>query len=85
MDVIKQPSRSFLDVFSHIFRRFVWLFRLKSVVFGCQKLLKSVNCHAGYPYLPDEAYLKDCFDNKIKEILCKNWFINRYLEVDRKK
>jgi len=45
----------------------------------------EVNCNTGYPYLPNEAYLKDCFDLKIKEILCKNWFINRYLEEDRKK
>ena len=45
----------------------------------------EVNSNTSYPYLPNEAYLKDCFDLKIKEILCKNWFINRYLEEDRKK
>ena len=45
----------------------------------------EVNSNAGYPYLPNEAYLKDLFNRKIKDILCKNWLINHYLEEDRKK
>ena len=45
----------------------------------------EVNSNTSYSYLPNEAYLKDCFDLKIKEILCKNWFINHYLVEDRKK
>ena len=45
----------------------------------------EISSNAGYPYLPNEAYLKDLFNRKIKDILCKNWFINHYLEEDRKK
>ena len=45
----------------------------------------EISSNAGYPYLPNEAYLKDLFNHKINEILCKNWFINHYLEEDRKK
>ena len=45
----------------------------------------EVSSNTSYPYLPNEAYLKDCFDHKMKDILRKNWFINHYLEEDRKK
>ena len=45
----------------------------------------EVNSNTSYPYLLDEVYLKDLFNHKINEILCKNWFINHYLEEDRKK
>ena len=44
----------------------------------------EVNSNTSYPYLLDEVYLKDLFNHKINEILCKNWFINHYLEEDRK-
>ena len=45
----------------------------------------EVYSKTSYPYLPDEAYLKEFFDLKITEILCKNWFVNHYMEEDRKK
>lgn len=45
----------------------------------------EVNSNTSYPYSPDEDYLKELFNLKITEILCKNWFINHYIEEDRKK
>ena len=45
----------------------------------------EVSCSTSYPYLPNETYLKDFINYKITEILCKNWFINRYLEVEKMK
>jgi hypothetical protein len=43
----------------------------------------EVNSNAGYPYLPNEAYLKDYIGHKMEDILRKNWFINHYLEEER--
>ena len=44
-----------------------------------------VSSNAGFPYLPNEAYLKDYIGHKMEDILRKNWFINHYLEEERKK
>ena len=44
----------------------------------------EVSSNTGFPYLANEAYLKDWFNHKIEDIICKNWFINHYLDEDRK-
>lgn len=45
----------------------------------------EVSSNTGFPYLANEAYLKDWLNHKIEDIICKNWFINHYLEEESNK